>query len=95
MSQSGNAAPRFIEGGVPKGSSVKRSDDYSTMSDISKCESVAFDALGSIMLRIEEAKTQLEENTKVGKDIESQVELAKLIEKLASAAVAVRKLEDM
>lgn len=75
--------------------SRRHQDEASVLSDdVSHAMSVASDTLGAIMSRIEEAKAQLEENSQ-SKDVESQVELAKLIEKLASAAVAVRKLEEL
>ena len=73
-------------------------DDVSVMSDgaQSRAESVASDALDAILSRIEECKASLVSPGAAGaQDIAKQVEMAGLIEKLASAAVAVRKLEEM
>jgi hypothetical protein len=52
------------------------------------------DTLEMLMNKIEETKYCLLEGAG-GKNIESQLQMANLIEKLASAAAAVRKLEEM
>ena len=73
-------------------------DDVWVMTDgsQSRAESVASDALDAIHSRIEECKASLVSRDADGAhDIAKQVEMAGLIEKLASAAVAVRKLEEM
>jgi len=68
-------------------------DDVSVMSDggHSRAESVATDALSAILDRIEDCKSTLQSSH----DIMEQVEMANLIEKLASAAVGLKKLEEM
>jgi hypothetical protein len=77
-----------------------RDDIPSDASDeVSRAETVASQALEAILGRIEDAKASLLSHTfhpRLSKeDIESQSEMATLIEKLASAAVAVRRLEEM
>lgn len=67
--------------------------------DVSRAETVASQALEAILCRMEDAKASLLSHSfhpRLSKeDIESQSEMATLIEKLASAAVAVRRLEEM
>ena len=74
-------------------------DDVSLMSDggQSRAESVASEALDAILTRIEDCKVQLATGPESlnANDIAKQVEVAGLIEKLASAAVAVKKLEGL
>lgn len=92
---------------VVGGSHKNRYEDASVLSDdelsTGSHQSVATDALSTIMSRMETAKSQLAGSLSGGgsgsiqskEDIESQVELAQLIEKLASAAVAVKQLDDL
>ena len=62
----------------------------------SRAESVASDALDAILSNIEECKASLVSPGAAGAQaIATQVEMAGLIEKLTSVAVAVRKLEEM
>ncbi|KAL7467914.1 hypothetical protein ACHAXS_008368 [Conticribra weissflogii] len=75
-------------------------DDTSVLSDdVSQVRSVASSALGAILVRLDDAKYQLEalqENGHVDEEecIKKQAEIAVLIEKLASAAVAMKQMED-
>mmetsp|Transcript_5646 Transcript_5646/g.8680 ORF Transcript_5646/g.8680 Transcript_5646/m.8680 type:complete len:169 (+) Transcript_5646:133-639(+) len=73
-------------------------DDSRLSDDMSDARSVASNTLGAILSRIEDAKAQLVQSHERGGDsqqeLANQVEMASLIEKLASAAVAVKKLED-
>jgi len=75
-------------------------DDTSVLSDdVSQVRSVASSALGAILVRLDDAKYQLEalqENVDVDAEecIKKQAEIAMLIEKLASAAVAMKQMED-
>lgn len=78
------------------------SDNCSVLSDASsKGKSATSDALGLILEKIEKAKSQLQvpefiDDASISKsEMASQMEIASLIEKLASAAVAVRKLEEL
>jgi uncharacterized Zn finger protein (UPF0148 family) len=68
-------------------------DDVSIMSDSgqSRAGTVCSDALSTILDRIEDCKTTLETSN----DVMEQVEMANLIEKLAAAAVSMKKLEDL
>jgi len=81
---------------VSKGNSYNSRNGYSgdevslLNDDVSVAKTVASDALGAILGRMERAKTQLLQSTSQGE----QEEIVKLIEKLASAAVAVKGLED-
>lgn len=81
---------------VSKGNSYNSRNGYSgdevslLNDDISVAKTVASDALGAILGRMERAKAQLLQSTSQGE----QEEIVKLIEKLASAAVAVKGLED-
>jgi uncharacterized Zn finger protein (UPF0148 family) len=69
--------------------------DCSVFSDASsRAKSVASNTLGLIMDKIERAKSQLNVPGEQG-DLASQMEVASLIEKLASAAIAVRRLEEL
>ena len=63
----------------------------------SRAESVASEALEAILTRIEDCKDQLNmrPDSMTSQDVAKQVEMAALIEKLASAAVAVKKLEEI
>ena len=81
---------------------VTASDDddasYLTEDDVS----VATQTLQSIMMKIDECKAQLsqpvnlnDDDASVAASIAHQVEAADLIEKLASAAVAVKQLEGL
>jgi len=66
-------------------------DDVSLLNDdASVAKTVASDALGAILGRMEIAKTQL----MTSKIEAEQAELVALIEKLANAAVSLKKLED-
>ena len=71
-------------------------DDVSIMSEgqHSRADTVASEALDAILSRIGECKAALIAGTQSG-DVAKQTEMASLIEKLASAAVAVKKLEEM
>ena len=68
-------------------------DDFSAASEglRSRAETVTSEALDVILERIGECKTVLTTSD----DVNQQREMAGLIEQLASAAVAVKKLEDM
>ena len=57
---------------------------------MSRAESVASEALDSILCRIETCKAKL---TSDDVDMQTQLATADLIEKLAKAAVAVKQLE--
>jgi hypothetical protein len=72
-------------------------DDVSLMSDggISKAETVAAEALDTILTRIQDCKAVLATTPQTEADFAKQLEMAGMIEKLASAAVAMRKLEEM
>jgi uncharacterized Zn finger protein (UPF0148 family) len=72
-------------------------DDVSLISDggFSKAETIVMEALDTILLRIEECKAVLATTPQTEADFAKQMEMASMIEKLASAAVAVRKLEEM
>ena len=63
----------------------------------SRAESVASEALEAILTRIEDCKDQLNmrPDSMTSQDVAKQGEMAALIEKLASAAVAVKKLEEI
>lgn len=66
--------------------------DVTSLGDVSRAESVATDALDSILDRIDAAKSIL---LRDDVSIQEQLAAANLIEKLAQAAVAVKKLERM
>lgn len=57
----------------------------------SRAETVATEALDAILDRMGECRSVLTKST----DIAQQKEMASLIEQLASAAVAVKKMEEM
>lgn len=78
--------PRFIVGDH---------DDTSVMSEglQSQARTVASDALGAILERIDRAKSDMIAGQEKG-DMDQQMEMAKLIDTLANAAQAVKKLED-
>ena len=69
---------------------VESRDDNSMRSDLSRSGSVANQALASIMARIEECKFNLISSD----DPEYQAQQAALLEKLGTAAVAMRRLEE-
>ena len=68
-------------------------DDVSVMSDggQSRIETVCSDALSAILDKLEDCKSTLSRST----DIMEQVEMANLISKLASAAVGLKKMDEM
>ena len=66
-------------------------DDMST-GEMSRAETVASQTLDSLLNRIEECKTKLLDPNI---DPVQQAETAKLIEQLASAAMAVKQLEGL
>ncbi|KAL9179409.1 hypothetical protein ACHAXT_008699 [Thalassiosira profunda] len=73
-------------------------DEPSVLSDdMSQVRSVASSALGVILVRLDDAKRELEEMRKDGDDArecaKKQVEIASLIERLASAAVRMKRYE--
>mmetsp|Transcript_7713 Transcript_7713/g.12778 ORF Transcript_7713/g.12778 Transcript_7713/m.12778 type:complete len:280 (+) Transcript_7713:3-842(+) len=76
---------------------IRDRDDVSIISEggYSKTETVASDALDTILTRIEDCKSVLASTPKTEEDFAKQLEMAGMIEKLASAAVAVRKLEEL
>jgi len=84
--RSNKKPPRYIAGDH---------DDTSVLSDDlqSQAKTVATDALGAILERIDRAKADMVTGVENG-DLSQQMEMAKLIETLASAASAVKKLED-
>lgn len=73
-------------------------DDPSVLSDdVSQVRSVASSALGIILVRLDDAKGQLEMlresgSADPGECAMKQAEIATLIEKLASAAVAMKRM---
>ena len=87
-----NKSPR--KGGVLVigGPGSPRHDDNMSIGEYSRAETVASATLDSILTRIEDCKaTLLDPNT----DVVKQAETAKLIEQLASAAMAVKRLETL
>ena len=60
-------------------------------SDLSRIETVCSDALSAILDKLEDCKSTLSRST----DIMEQVEMANLISKLASAAVGLKKMDEM
>jgi len=77
-------------------------DDISVITDaLSKCDdSVATEALDMLVSRMDQCKNSLSSaNRKKDDDSESelkkQMEVANLLEKLAAAALAVKKLEEV
>lgn len=96
---------RFIKEGLPTvvcGSSQNSyADDSSALSDdMSQVRSVASSALGAILVRLDNAKYQLETLRESGdadpeECAKKSAEIATLIEKLASAAVAMKQMEDV
>jgi len=98
MPQRGRNVPRPYENSparsMPPVSYVQNNysnDDASNLSDYSLAKTVASDALGAILGRIEAAKAEL---MSPSSDINQAKDTADLIEKLASAAVAVKNLEE-
>lgn len=59
---------------------------------MSRAGTVASETMDSILSRIEDCKAMLMDPDV---DVETQAETANLIEKLAKAAVAVRKMEEL
>ena len=83
--------PRTSNGRAPVNYISHPSDDVSLLNDeVSVAKSVASDALGAILSRIEAAKAELEQSTSET----DQTKIVELIEKLAGAAMAVKNLED-
>ena len=64
----------------------------SRTSQVSRASTVASEALTSILSRIEDCKATM---ARPGVDLDTQLKTADLMEKLAAAAVAMQKLEDM
>jgi len=98
MPQRGRNVPRPYENSparsMPPVSYVQNNysnDDASNLSDYSLAKTVASDALGAILGRIEAAKAEL---MSPNSDVNQAKDMADLIEKLASAAVAVKSLEE-
>eukprot|EP00934_Nitzschia_sp_Nitz4_P002837 Nitzschia sp. Nitz4//scaffold139_size61406//21186//24205//NITZ4_006453-RA/size61406-snap-gene-0.10-mRNA-1//-1//CDS//3329535831//2827//frame0 len=81
----------IVEGGPTDIGHVPSSDSQ-TVGDASRAESVATEALDSILDRIERAKAKL---LRDDISVQEQVDTANLIEKLAQAAVAVKALEKL
>ena len=94
-----NDGPPLEVGGMP--TQYPQCDDPSVLSDdMSQVRSVASSALGAILVRLDDAKVQLELLQENGdadalECAQKQVEIATLIEKLASAAVAMKQMEDI
>ena len=86
---------RLVSGSAFKVSQDR--DEVSVMSDggYSKAESVASEALDAILDRMEQCKAALVPKDGEPFDINKQMQVANLLEKLASAAVAVKKLEEL
>jgi hypothetical protein len=83
--------PRSTGVMIVGGPADRNFDDQMSVGDGSRANSVASEAMDSILDRIEQCKTNLSDpNT----DLATQLQTANLMEKLASAALAVKKLED-
>jgi uncharacterized Zn finger protein (UPF0148 family) len=81
-----------VDGGIVVVGDPSDFDDNKSFGEMSRAETVASETLDSILTRIDQCKTIL---LSEDADVESQLEAANLIEKLAQAAVAVKKLEDI
>jgi uncharacterized Zn finger protein (UPF0148 family) len=89
---SSRQSPRneFVFIGGP--SADKDMDDRSVESEFSRAETVASQTIDSLLTRIEDAQMSL---LAPGSSAKQQAESAQLIEKLATAAIAMRKLEEL